>query len=129
MLNDFISSALKDVEYFNTSSDSPWRRSEASLRPLLQRRPKTTSPLVFHPLCLTWLTCSPGAVGKHCQSSEHKGCGVIIHHRKMRPLTGSGGKKKHKALCSSPPSSEECAHCKPVSSWGTPHPGTFIFNL
>lgn len=101
---------------------------EASRRPLLRLRPKTTSLLVFRPLCLTRLTFCLGAIGKHSQSSEHETCGVIIHHRKMRPLTGSGGKKKHKALCSSPPSSEECTHCEPVSSPGMPHPGTFIFN-
>lgn len=119
----------RKTEYFNTSSDSLRRRSGASPRPsTLRLRGKTTSRLVFHPLCLTRLTFCLGAIGKHCQSSEHKTRGVITHHCKMRPLTGSAGEKKHKALGSSPPSSEECTHCRPVSSWGSPHPGTFIFN-
>lgn len=122
----FSFALVRKMEYVKHFLATPCGgRSETST---LQLRPKTTSPLVFHPLCLTRLTFCLGAVGKHCQSSKHETCGVITHHRKMRPLTGSGGKKKHKALCSSPPSSEECTHCKPVSSWGTPHPGTFIFN-
>lgn len=83
------------MEYFNTSSNSPWRRSEACLRPSLLLRWRTTSPLVFHPQCLTCLAFCLGVTGKHCKSSEHESCGVVIHHRKMRPLTGSGGKKKH----------------------------------
>lgn len=89
---------------------------------------KITYLLVFHQLCLTRVTFRLGADAEHWRGASAKLGGVITHRRKMRPLTGSGGKKKHKASCSSPPSSEECTHCRPVPSRGTPHPCTFIFN-
>lgn len=89
---------------------------------------KITYLLVFHQLCLTRVTFLLGADGEHWRGASAKLGGVITHRRKMRPLTGSGGKKKHKAPCSSPPSSEECTHCRLVPSRGTPHPCTFIFN-
>lgn len=60
--------------------------------------------LVFPPLSLTRLTFCLGAIGKHRQSSRTASCGVIIQHHKMRPLTGSTGKKKQEgALLIAPP--------------------------
>lgn len=68
------------------------------------------------------------AKGKHGQSSKQDTRGVITHQCKMRPLTGSSGKKKHEALGSLAPSSEECTHTILAPDRGAPHPGTFIFD-
>lgn len=60
VLNDFISSRKKDMEYFNTRDDCLWRRSESSLRPLLQLSLKTASSLVIQPAMFNTNAISPG---------------------------------------------------------------------